>query len=64
MLVDASLSSLTTQSITKAAPKSHIDTLNCTLKELTVLKAIEDKPKVTQTEIAKSIKNLHQPLNA
>ena len=30
--------------------------MNCTLEELAVLKAIEDNPKITQTDIAKSIK--------
>lgn len=56
MLVGASLSKSTPQSITKPDPKSQIDTLNCTLEELAVLRVIENNPKSTQTEIAKSIK--------
>lgn len=56
MLVGASLPKTMPQSITTSASKSQIDTLNCTLEELAVLKAIEDNPKVTQTGIAKSIK--------
>lgn len=56
MLVGASLPETKPQSITASNSKSQIDTLNCTLEELAVLKAIEDNPKITQTEIAKSIK--------
>ena len=56
MLVGASLPKTTPQSITTSNPKFQIDTLNCTLEELAVLKAIEDNPKITQTDIAKSIK--------
>lgn len=56
MLVGASLPKSTPQSIMAPTPKSQIDTLNCTLEELTVLKVIENNPKITQTEIAKSIK--------
>ncbi len=56
MIVGASLPSTTIKSITVLSPKSQIDTLNCTLEELAVLKAIEDNPKITQTEIAISIK--------
>lgn len=36
--------------------KSQFDTLNCSLEELAVLRVIENNPKSTQTEIAKSIK--------
>ena len=36
--------------------KSQIDTFNCTLEELAVLRVIEDNPKIIQTEIAKYIK--------
>lgn len=56
MLVGASLPKTKTQSITTSNPKSQFDTLNCTLEELAVLKTIEDNPKITQTDIAKSIK--------
>ncbi len=56
MLVGDSLPAISAQSITATAPKSQFDTLNCTLEELAVLKSIEDNPKITQTEIAKSIK--------
>lgn len=56
MLVSASLPKSTHQSITAPNPKFQIDTLNCTLEELAVLKVIEKNPKSTQTEIAKSIK--------
>ena len=56
MLVGASLPASTAQSIISTIPKSQFDTLDCTLEELAVLKTIEDNPKITQTEIAKSIK--------
>ena len=56
MLVGVSLPATSVQSITMPNPKSQFDTLNCTLEELAVLKIIEDNPKITQTEIAKSIK--------
>ena len=56
MLVGASLPVNSAQSISSTAPKSQFDTLNCTLEELAVLKTIEENPKITQTEIAKSIK--------
>lgn len=56
MLVGSSLPKSTHQSITTPNSKSQIDTLNCTLEELAVLRVIENNPKSTQTEIAKSIK--------
>ena len=56
MIVGASLPDSNSQSITTAISKSQFDTLNCTLEELAVLKTIEENPKITQTEIAKSIK--------
>ena len=56
MLVGASLPKTMPQSITAPNPKFQVDTLNCTLEELAVLKAIEDNSKITQTDIAKSIK--------
>lgn len=45
MLVGASLSKSTHQSITTLNPKSQFDTFNCTLEELAVLKVIENNPK-------------------
>ncbi|ROT06640.1 winged helix-turn-helix transcriptional regulator [Muribaculaceae bacterium Isolate-104 (HZI)] len=56
MLVGVSLPTTSAQSITMPNPKYQFDTLDCTLEELAVLKTIEDNPKITQTEIAKSIK--------
>ena len=56
MLVSVSLPRTSVQSIITADSKSQFDTLNCTLEELAVLRSIEDNPKITQTEIAKSIK--------
>lgn len=56
MLVGVSLPKSTFQGITTPNPKSQIDTLNCTLEELAVLRVIENNPKIIQTEIAKSIK--------
>ena len=56
MLVGVFLPTTSVQSITMPNPKSQFDTLNCTLEELAVLKIIADNPKITQTEIAKSIK--------
>jgi fido (protein-threonine AMPylation protein) len=47
----------TSQSITdvpeKAHPKSHFDTLKCSLQELTLLQVIEQQPEITQTDLAK-----------
>lgn len=56
MLIGASLPMSMPKSTTIPNSKSQIDTLNCTLEELAVLTAIENNPKITQTEIAKSIK--------
>lgn len=56
MLVGSSLPKSTHQSITTPNSKFQIETLNCTLEELAVLRVIENNPKSTQTEIAKSIK--------
>jgi fido (protein-threonine AMPylation protein) len=33
-------------------PKSHFDTLKCTLQELALLQAIEQRPEITQVELA------------
>ena len=56
MLAGASLPEIKPQSITTPNSKSQFDTLDCTLEELAVLKAIVDNPKITQTNIAKSMK--------
>ena len=56
MLVGASLPKSKPQGVTASNSKSQIDTLNCTLEELAVLRVIKDNPKITQTDIAKSIK--------
>ena len=56
MLVGALLPKSEIQSINDTTPKSQFDTLNCTLEELAVLRAVNDNPKITQTEIAKAIK--------
>ena len=56
MLVGATLPNTVVQSIISTDSKSQIGTLNYTLEELAVLRAIEENPKITQTEIAKAIK--------
>ena len=56
MLIGVSLPGSTVQSLNSVSPKSQFDTLNYTLEELAVLRTIEDNSKITQTEIAKSIK--------
>lgn len=56
MLIGVSLPGSTVQSLNSISPKSQFDTLNYTLEELAVLRTIEDNSKITQTEIAKSIK--------
>lgn len=56
MLVGVALPISTFQSVSNANLKSQFDTFNCTLEELATLKAIEANPKITQTEIAKTIK--------
>lgn len=56
MLVGASLWTPAVQSVTTISSKSQFDTLNCTLEDLSVLKLIGDNPKITQAEIAKSIR--------
>lgn len=43
------------QSIKKAVPKSHFDTLQCTLEELALLKAIQENPHITQEELKNTI---------
>ena len=46
----------TTQSATEDTPKSNICTLNCTLEETAVLRCIETNPKMTQKEMASTIR--------
>ncbi len=56
MLVGAPLPISASQRISNDNSKAQIDTLKCTLEELATLKAIEANPKITQTEIAQTIK--------
>lgn len=56
MLVGASLPCSTAQSATQNAPKSEICALNCTLEETAVLRCIESNPKMTQKEMASTIR--------
>ena len=56
MLVGASLPNPTIQSATEDGPKSNICTLNCTLEEMAVLRCIETNPKITQKEMAATIR--------
>lgn len=56
MLAGVSLPTTSVQSLNSASPKSQSDILDCALEELAVLRTIEDNSKITQTEIAKSIK--------
>ncbi len=56
MLVGASLPKPTVQSATEYNPKSNICTLNCTLEETAVLRCIETNPKMTQKEMASTIR--------
>ena len=58
MLVGASLPASNSQSITTAISKSQFDTLNCTLEELAVLKAIKENPKITQTDKLNNIPDI------
>lgn len=61
IIAGAWLPKSTLQCITTPNSKSQFDTFNCTLEELAALKAIEDNPKATQTELAKSIKKSSNP---
>ncbi len=56
MFVGASLTSPTIQSVTEDSSKSNICTLNCTLEETAVLRCIETNPKMTQKEMALTIR--------
>ena len=56
MLVGASLPASSTQSAMQDAQKSKICTLDCPLEETAVLRCIESNPKMTQKEMASSIR--------
>lgn len=56
MLVGASLSTTSAQSAMQDVPKSNICTLDCTLEETAVLRCIESNPKMTQKEMALTIR--------
>ena len=56
MLVGSSLPKPTAQSATEDSPKSNICTLNYTLEETAVLRCIETNPKMTQKEMASTIR--------
>lgn len=56
MLVGASLPAPSVQSAMTDAPKSKICTLDCTLEETAVLRCIESNPKMTQKEMASTIR--------
>lgn len=43
------------QSVIAEDSKSHFDTLNCTLEELAVLKAVGENPRITQEALTKAI---------
>lgn len=43
------------QSTTPDDSKSQFDTLNCTLEELAVLKAVGENPRITQEALRKAI---------
>ncbi len=56
MLIGTSVPKATAKSITGSTSKYQIETLNCTLDELAVLRTIKDNPAITQTEIAGTIR--------
>lgn len=56
MLVGASLPAPAIQSVTEDSPKSNICTLDCTLEETAILRCIESNPKITQKEMASTIR--------
>ena len=56
MFVGASLPQTSVQSATDDSPKSKICTLNCTLEETAILRCIESNPKMTQKEMATTIR--------
>lgn len=56
MLVGVALPRTNTQSATDDSSKGKIYTLNCTLEETAVLRCIEANPKITQKEMASTIR--------
>lgn len=56
MLVGVSLPAPAIQSVTEDSPKSNICTLGCTLEETAILRCIESNPKMTQNEMALTIR--------
>ena len=46
---------ISVQSIKSVLSKSQIDTLNCTLEELAIIKAIQDNPHITQESLRSTI---------
>ena len=56
MLVGASRPNSTVQSATEDGPKSNICTLDCTLEESAVILCIKNNPKMTQKEMASTIR--------
>ncbi len=46
---------ISVQSISEESPKSQFDTLDCTLEELAILKAIGENPRITQEALKKTI---------
>lgn len=56
MLVGATLAQDKVENVNNDTSKSQIETLDCTVEELAVLRAIENSHKIKQTEIAKIIK--------
>lgn len=46
---------IASQSIKETTPKSQFDTLNCTLEELAMLKAIKENPRITQEALKNTI---------
>lgn len=56
MLVGESLPQPSVQSATDDSPKSKFCTFNCTLEETAILRCIESNPKMTQKEMALSIR--------
>ena len=56
------------QSVNPKVPKSHFDTLECTLEELAVLDLIKKNPSVKQTELAeqtgKSVRSIKRIIDS
>lgn len=62
MLVGATLPPTIAQSATYDSSKSNICTLNCTLEETAELRCIETNPKITQKEMASTIRKSERTL--